>query len=112
MTTFLREAFTPGTSVLVPEGPNGAVFADGKRARTVIFICDGSGTMVVKLQHLKVALSQAVDALHDDQQMMNVIFFSDGTATAFDSRAQRYCKRRNKGSGQGVHRECLFTRII
>lgn len=57
-------------------GPKGPVFGHGGNAHTIVFVCDCTGSMINKLQVLKVELAKAVMALHPIQSF-TVIFYQD-----------------------------------
>ena len=64
---------TPGGGAIGPRGP---VFGHGGNAKTIIFISDGTGSMMEKLDVLKHEISKAVDGLKPIQSF-NVAFFQD-----------------------------------
>ncbi|HUB26356.1 MAG TPA: VWA domain-containing protein [Tepidisphaeraceae bacterium] len=57
-------------------GPRGRVFGNGGNAMKIIFICDASGSMMTKMDLLKVELEKTVDGL-EPIQAFNVIFFQN-----------------------------------
>lgn len=64
---------TPGGGGI---GPHGAVFGNGGNARTIVFVCDCTGSMITKIAQLKIELSRTVLQLHAFQ-FFNVIFYQD-----------------------------------
>jgi hypothetical protein len=61
-------------------GPRGRVFGHGGNAMKIVFICDASGSMMTKMDLLKVELEKTVEGL-EPIQAFNVIFFQN-TANA------------------------------
>jgi hypothetical protein len=64
---------TPGGGGIGPQGP---VFGHGGNARTIIFVCDCTGSMINKIAQLKIELSKAVQNLKPIQSF-NIIFYQD-----------------------------------
>ena len=58
-------------------GPKGAVFGNGGNAYRIVFICDGTGTMMTKLPLLMRELKSTISKLKPIQEY-EVIFFFDG----------------------------------
>ena len=67
-------------------GPKGPVFGNGGNARRITFVCDATGTMLPKMEALKVELSKVVHDLKPIQAF-NVIFFHEEGAYALDRNA-------------------------
>jgi hypothetical protein len=57
-------------------GPQEQVFVCRGNARTIIFVCDCTGSMINKIARLKLELSQAVHGLKPNQSF-NIIFYQD-----------------------------------
>jgi len=55
-------------------GPRGRVFGHGGNAMKIVYICDGSGSMMTKMDLLKLELQKSVEGL-EPVQAFNVIFF-------------------------------------
>ncbi len=64
-------------------GPKGPVFGDGGNARVITFVCDASGSMLSKMDALKVEMSKVVHQLKPIQSF-NVIFFQQGDPKSLD----------------------------
>jgi len=65
-------------------GPQAKLMGVGSPARTVVFVCDASGSMMNKMETLRQELDKGVSNLKASQQF-NVIFFQDEKfAAAFD----------------------------
>lgn len=60
-------------------GPKGPVFGDGGNARFISFVCDASGSMLVKMPALKLELSKVVHNLKPIQSF-GVIFFQESAS--------------------------------
>jgi hypothetical protein len=66
-----------------PAGAGSPIFRPGNGARKFVYVCDASGSMLSKLEPLKVELSKAVMSLRPIQAF-NVIFFrSEPTPQSF-----------------------------
>jgi hypothetical protein len=63
---------TPGGGGIGPQGP---VFGNGGSARTIVFVCDCTGSMINKIAQLKVELSRAVQNLKPIQSF-DIVFLS------------------------------------
>src|SRR5688572_19516908 len=48
-------------------GVTGHTFAGFENARSVVFVCDGTGTMVTKLRYLRAELTEAINRLKPEQ---------------------------------------------
>jgi hypothetical protein len=57
-------------------GLQGQVFGHRGNARTIIFVCDCTGSMISKIAQLKIELSRAVQGL-EPIQSFNIIFYQD-----------------------------------
>jgi von Willebrand factor type A domain len=57
-------------------GPQGKVFGHGGNAMRIIFVCDASGSMLTKMDLLRLELDKSVDRLLP-VQAFNVVFFQD-----------------------------------
>lgn len=68
-------------------GPKGAVFGNGGNALRIVFICDGTGTMITKMALLKRELSSTLGKLKP-RQLYNVVFFYDGENAASVDKSQ------------------------
>ncbi len=64
---------TPGGGGIGPQGP---VFGHGGNARTILFVCDCTGSMINKIAQLKIELSRAVQNLKPIQSF-NIVFYQD-----------------------------------
>jgi hypothetical protein len=81
-----------GTGPLAPFGTPGGggigiktkFMGTGGNARTVVFVCDASGSMINTFSSLKAELVKAISRLKSIQGF-NVIFFQDEKAAALDS---------------------------
>jgi von Willebrand factor type A domain len=81
-----------GTGPLAPFGTPGGggigiktkFMGSGGNARTVVFVCDASGSMINTFSSLKAELVKAVSRLKSIQGF-NIIFFQDEKAAALDS---------------------------
>ena len=69
-----RPATEPATQ---PADKKGALFADHGGARSVVFVCDATGTMISKMATLKAALIKTVGELKPEQSF-NIVFYFDG----------------------------------
>jgi hypothetical protein len=70
---------------VVPEGdragppiPDGPVFGHGDRGRKVVFVCDGTGTMINKMPALRAELARTINGLGSGVQSYRILFFTDG----------------------------------
>lgn len=83
-------ALGPATAPAAEEtlgGVHGHTFAGFENAKRVVFVCDGTGTMVKKYPFLRAELTEAINRLKPDQSF-NIVFFHDGPkAAAVDARA-------------------------
>jgi hypothetical protein len=61
----------------------GPIFIDGGGARRIVFICDASGSMLVKFDTLRRELGNTVARLRPVQSF-NIVFFQEHDALAFD----------------------------
>lgn len=66
-------------------GPKGAVFGNGGNAYKIVFICDGTGTMVGLKSQLVARELQSTIAKLKPVQSYNVIFFKDGDNQGVDA---------------------------
>ena len=57
-------------------GPHGKLFGHGGNATRIVYICDASGSMMTKMDLLKLELQKSVQQL-DPVQAFDVIFFQD-----------------------------------
>jgi len=60
-------------------GPHGKVFGHGGNAMRIVYICDASGSMMTKMDLLKLELQKSVQQLQP-VQAFDVIFFQDSTS--------------------------------
>jgi hypothetical protein len=72
---------TPGGGGIGPQGP---VFGAGGNARTIVFVCDCTGSMINKIAQLKVELSRAVQNLKVVQSF-NIVFYQDQKVLKLDA---------------------------
>ena len=92
-----------GTGPLAPfsppggglNGPRGAVFGNGGNARSIVFVCDASGSMLDKFADLKVELNKAVSGLRVPQSF-NVVFMQENKASALSEDALLIATPENK----------------
>lgn len=70
---------TPGGGGIGPKGP---VFGNGGNAREIVFLCDGTGSMLNKFATLKDELNKAIVQLRPIQSF-DVIFFQDVKVESF-----------------------------
>jgi hypothetical protein len=64
-------------------GPPGEGGNGGGNARTIIFVCDGTGSMMNKLPQLKLELARAVQELKPIQSF-NIVFYQDNNVLKLD----------------------------
>ncbi len=64
---------TPGGGGIGPKGP---VFGNGGNAHQIVFLCDGTGSMLNKMATLKDELTKAVGGLKPIQSF-DIVFFQD-----------------------------------
>ncbi len=57
-------------------GIGGRVFTQSRGARSIIFVCDGTGSMINKIAQLKIELNRTIHRLKPIQSF-NVIFYQD-----------------------------------
>jgi hypothetical protein len=72
----------PATKPAEASGPGGEVFRDGGSPKSIVFVCDGSGSMINKYTMLKLHLEAAIHQLKPIQ-MFDIVFFQDGKASVF-----------------------------
>lgn len=60
------------------------IFGNLSGLKSIVFVCDASGSMSFKFATLRAQLQRVIATL-DEKQAFNVIFFHDGRATALDS---------------------------
>jgi hypothetical protein len=79
-------------------GPKGPVFGNGGNARTIAFVCDGTGSMLAKMPALKNELANVIHNNLKPIQQFNVIFFQEGRggATALSNDSLLFATPDNK----------------
>jgi hypothetical protein len=75
--------------------PSRFVTVPGGNARTVVFVCDASGSMINTFGSLKTELAEAVSRLKS-VQAFNIIFFQDEKAVALDPQGLVFATPDNK----------------
>jgi hypothetical protein len=76
----LAQFGNPGTG---SSGPHGKVFGHGGNATRIVYICDASGSMLTKMDLLKLELQKSVQEL-SPVQAFDVIFFQEGGRSYID----------------------------
>lgn len=76
-----------GRRALAGGGPVGALWGvgEGRKANSIVYVLDRSGSMSDTFESLRSELLRTVGSLAEDQ-MFNIIWFSDGPATEFSPR--------------------------
>ena len=70
---------TPGGGGIGPKGP---VFGAGGNAREIVYLCDGTGSMINKFATLKAELNKSVVSLRPIQSF-DIIFYQDTKVESF-----------------------------
>ena len=98
---------TPGGGAIGPRGP---VFGHGGNAKTIVFISDGTGSMMEKLDVLKHEISKAVDGLKPIQSFNVDLFPGPEPRLHLARKGHGAGHAGHETQGQSVPRRCLGQR--